>query len=189
AVIFGAIAIASPAAVLVVLQAKASNLYNPDPTIIPGCPTTNNALTFVTFLPPFAGETMLFIMTVYKPWKLSRTRMRMPLITRLVQSGVQYYLVVSCALLIATVGSLYKRTSHAVNESGFLLAVWCSMCTRLILSGRSWYDQANYRGNPGEATVEMGSLPTVWRHRLDEDSQVSGAGVKARGTCTAQLNP
>jgi hypothetical protein len=38
------------------------------------------------------------------------------------------------------------------------------MCSRLILSGRSWYDKGNGRTALTESTVEMSTLPTVWQH-------------------------
>ncbi|KAG8750123.1 hypothetical protein FRC12_013058, partial [Ceratobasidium sp. 428] len=119
AVIFGCLAVASPAVVITQLQAQESSLLdNPAPTVISGCPVKLNSLTFLPYLPPFGSETILFVMTVYKPWKTSRTQMRTPLMAKLIQTGTQYYVIVLGALLFVVLGSLNKMTNHAVNGSG-----------------------------------------------------------------------
>jgi hypothetical protein len=48
------------------------------------------------------------------------------------------------------------------------------MCSRLILSGRSWYDKENSRTASTEST-EMNTLPTVWKHSVAVvDSRAEG---------------
>ncbi|KAF8596105.1 hypothetical protein BDV93DRAFT_548507 [Ceratobasidium sp. AG-I] len=152
--------VSSPSIIILQLQATQSNfLKNPAPDLISGCPTKLNALAFVPYLPPFLSETFLFIMTVYKPWKISRTRMSTPLMTKLIRNGSQYYVIVLGALIFVVIGSVFPPTNHAVNGSGLLTAVWSSMCTRLILSGRSWHA----RENNSSSAVEMTELPVAWR--------------------------
>lgn len=156
-VCLGCLIVSSPSVIILQLQARQANLLkNPAPDIISGCPTKLNPLAFVPYLPPFVCETALFLMTVYKPWKLSRGQMSTPLMTKLIQNGTQYYVVVLGALLFIIIGSLFPQTNHAVNGSGLLTAVWSSMCTRLILSGRSWYDKSTSVPSSGH---ELSSLP------------------------------
>lgn len=159
ALCLGCAALSSPTIFMLQRQATKNNfLKNPAPDLISGCPTKLNALAFVPYLPPFLSETVLFVMTVYKPWKMSRTRMSTPLMTKLIRNGTQYYVVVLGALLFVVIGSILPPTNHAVNGSGLLTAVWSSMCTRIILSGRSWHVGANNSSN----SVEMNELPVAW---------------------------
>ncbi|CAE6420706.1 unnamed protein product, partial [Rhizoctonia solani] len=96
----GCIALGTPSIVLLQMQASATHLMkNPGkssavhvtsrvlnqvaPDLISGCPTTINPLAFAPYLPPFFGETILFILTVYKPWKMSRQVMT-PLLSQLI---------------------------------------------------------------------------------------------------------
>ncbi|KDN44962.1 hypothetical protein RSAG8_05135, partial [Rhizoctonia solani AG-8 WAC10335] len=160
ALCFGCILLSAPSIVLLQLQASAAHLMkNPAPELISGCPTTINPLAFVPYLPPFVGETILFILTVYKPWKMNRQVMT-PLTSRLILHGTQYYVVVFATLVFIVVGSLFPRANHVVNGSG-LVAVWSIVCSRLILSGRSWYDKSQVIYSVDH--LEMTTLPhPVW---------------------------
>ncbi|CAE6502111.1 unnamed protein product [Rhizoctonia solani] len=163
AVCGGCVALSIPSIVFLQLAVNVANLLeNPAPDIIAGCPTKRDSLAFVPYLPPFLGETILFALTVYKPLKINRTQVSTPFMTQLIRSGTQYYAIVLLALLSIVLGTLFKITNHAVNNSGLLAAVWSSMCTRIILSGRSWHHKSDLTHD----SVEMTVLPTAgWQRR------------------------
>ncbi|CAE6466666.1 unnamed protein product, partial [Rhizoctonia solani] len=100
------------------MQASAAHLMEN-----PGCPTTIYPLAFAPYLPPFVAETILFILTIYKPLKMSRQAMT-PLVSRLILHGTQYYVVVFVTLVFIVLGSLFPQTNHVVNGSGLIVAVW-----------------------------------------------------------------
>ncbi|CAE6369980.1 unnamed protein product [Rhizoctonia solani] len=153
----GCVAFGTPSIVLLQMQASKVHLrQNPAPGLISGCPTITNPLAFIPYLPPFAGETILFILTIYKPLKISRY-MTTRLMSRLILNGTQYYVMVFVTLVLIVIGSLFPRTNHVVNGAGLITAVWSVVCSRLILSTRSWYyeSQVVYPTD----LVEMATLP------------------------------
>ncbi|CAE6349477.1 unnamed protein product, partial [Rhizoctonia solani] len=116
----GCAALSIPSIVLLQMQASGAHLMeNPAPNLISGCPTTINPLAFVPYLPPFIAETILFVLTIYKPLKISR-QVSTPLMSQLIIHGTQYYTVVFITLAFIVVGSLFPRTNHVVNGSGFV---------------------------------------------------------------------
>ncbi|CAE7101442.1 unnamed protein product [Rhizoctonia solani] len=139
----GCAILSTPSIVLLQIQASTAHLMkNPAPELISGCPTTINPLAFVPYLPPFVAETILFILTIYKPLKMNRQIMT-PLMSQLIIqyailkawflyhrptnnvldpcSGTQYYVVVLATLVFIVVGSLFPLTNHVVNGSGLIV--------------------------------------------------------------------
>ncbi|CAE6469830.1 unnamed protein product [Rhizoctonia solani] len=162
ALCLGCFILGTPSIVVLQMQASAAHLMkNPAPELISGCPTTIYPLAFVPYLPPFVAETILFILTIYKPLKMSRQVMT-PLMSRLILHGTQYYVVVFATLVFIVLGSLFPRMNHVVNGSGLIVAVWSIVCSRLILSGRSWYDKSQIAYSIDR--LEMTTLPhSGWR--------------------------
>ncbi|KAF8598375.1 hypothetical protein BDV93DRAFT_609891 [Ceratobasidium sp. AG-I] len=140
----GCTAIAIPA--LVILQMSISGqdiIPNPAPDLITACHFTSNGLSFVPYIASIGYETVIFFLTLYKTWQLSKEHMSTPLMTRLFRDGSSYYFVVLAAMVFTCLGSLNSRIASAAIGSGHLVAVMASMCSRLILSTRSFYDDVN----------------------------------------------
>ncbi|KAG8692934.1 hypothetical protein FRC09_010857 [Ceratobasidium sp. 395] len=126
---------------------------NPAPDYITGCIFRNNPLAILPYIAPFLYETALFLMTVYKTWKISHGQpLETPLVTRLMRDGSQYYFVVIGTLIFIGLGSLVPAIRPAVNGSG-----------RLILSTRSFYVDVTATDN----WLEMSASS---RHRSGETS-------------------
>ncbi|KAG8737615.1 hypothetical protein FRC12_017077, partial [Ceratobasidium sp. 428] len=84
-----------------------------------GCIFRNNPLAILPYIAPFLYETALFLMTVYKTWKISHGQpLETPLVTRLMRDGSQYYFVVIGTLIFIGLGSLVPAIRPAVNGSG-----------------------------------------------------------------------
>lgn len=140
-----------PSIAIILWQAKQCELApNPAPEIISGCRFKTTPLAIIPYITPFLFDTALFGMTVRKIWKSEPT----PLMTRLLQDGLQYYLIVMGTFLFVGFSSIVPATSDAVNGSGLFIAVLSSMCTRLILSTRSYYDEDLFL----QRSVEMSTL-------------------------------
>ncbi|KAJ1302375.1 hypothetical protein OPQ81_001188 [Rhizoctonia solani] len=167
ALCLGCVTLSTPSIVLLQMQASRTHLMkNPAPESISGCPTTINPLAFLPCLPPFVAETILFILTIYRPLKMNR-QVKTPLMSRLILHGTQYYVVVFATLVFIVIGSLFPRTNHVVNGSGLIVAVWSIVCSQLILSGRSWYDKSKIVY--ASEKLEMATLP----HPGCQDDDVS----------------
>ncbi|CAE6464848.1 unnamed protein product [Rhizoctonia solani] len=180
AVCAGCLAVSAPSLVLLQVQAQRKNLVpNPAPDFVTGCIFKSNPLAFIPYIAPFIYETMLFGMTVYKTWKISRGQMATPIIARLMRDGSNYYFVVIGTLIFVGLGSLSPALSPAVNGSGIFLAILSSMCSRLILSTRSFYSEAEV----SDDFLEMETLP---KSKLIPRSS-TGVGTSTEGS--GQNNP
>ncbi|KAJ1302540.1 hypothetical protein OPQ81_002857 [Rhizoctonia solani] len=136
---------------------------NPAPDLISACLFTPNKLAFLPYITGLLYETLLFLLTVFKTWQLSRKQMSTPLMTRLLRDGSSYYVVVLLFGLFTCVGALNPMLAGAAIGSGLLAVVMSCMCSRLILSTRSFYDDVN-----GPATsCELETLPRA-------EQQISG---------------
>ncbi|KAB5591964.1 hypothetical protein CTheo_4596 [Ceratobasidium theobromae] len=163
-------------------QQKQNLVSNPAPDFITGCIFTSDPLAFIPYIAPFVYETALFLMTVYKTWKISRNQVSTPIATRLMRDGSNYYFVVIGTLVFVGLGSLSPQLSPAVNGSGIFLSILSSMCSRLILSTRSFYDEADV----SDEFLEMDALPT---YLSGLNSQSRGHGVVVEiSTVTTQDN-
>ncbi|KDN40863.1 hypothetical protein RSAG8_07881, partial [Rhizoctonia solani AG-8 WAC10335] len=175
-VCMGCLAVSTPSLVLLQVQAQRKNLVpNPAPDFVTGCIFKSNPLAFIPYIAPFIYETILFSMTVYKTWRLSRGHVATPIITRLMQDFSNYYFVVIGTLIFVGLGSLSPTLSPAVNGSGIFLAVLSSMCSRLILSTRSFYNDAKVTGD----FLEMEPLP---RSKSNQKITGFGAGTSTEGS-------
>ncbi|KAJ1302515.1 hypothetical protein OPQ81_002833 [Rhizoctonia solani] len=171
-VCFGCLAVSLPS--LVLLQRK--NLVpNPAPDFVTGCIFKSDPLAFIPYTAPFIYETMLFGMTVYKTWQLSRGHVATPIITRLMRDGSNYYFVVIGTLLFVGLGSLSPSLSPVVNGSGIFLAVLSSMCSRLILSTRSFYNEA-------KVTDDFFEMETIPKSKSNPKSSGLGAHLSIEGS-------
>lgn len=173
-VCFGCFVVSVPSLVFLQSQAQAKNLVtNPAPDYVTGCIFDNsNTLTYIPYIAPFLYETMLFGMTVYKTWKIARTQiMATPILVRLRRDGSTYYFVVIGTIIFVGVGSFVPFLGAAVNGSGIFLAVLSSMCSRLILSTRSFYDEANVT----DEFLEMNTLPTTNPSDANANPKLLGA--------------
>ncbi|KAG8702284.1 hypothetical protein FRC11_011578, partial [Ceratobasidium sp. 423] len=176
----GCLVVSVPSLVLLQVQAQRKNLVpNPAPDFVTGCIFKPNPLAFIPYIAPFIYETMLFGMTVYKTWKISRGHMATPIITRLMRDGSNYYFVIIGTLIFVALGSLSPALSPAVNGSGIFLAVLSSMCSRLILSTRSFYDEAQVTDD----FLEMETIP------MSKSIPRSSAGVGSSTEGSSQNNP
>ncbi|KAF8598361.1 hypothetical protein BDV93DRAFT_561404 [Ceratobasidium sp. AG-I] len=161
AVSLGCLLATVPVPTLILLQRrteKSKFVPNPAPEVISGCTQRTSLLGTSAYLGPLIYETGIFIMTVYKTWKITRT----PLLQRLMRDGSKYYLMVLCTLLLIAIGSFDSRTRRAVLSSGLLTAVTSSMCSRLLLSGLSFYNEEG----AAEVHVELG---TSGRRSMESD--------------------
>ncbi|CAE6457045.1 unnamed protein product [Rhizoctonia solani] len=152
----GCLVVSVPSLVFLQVQAQRKNLVpNPAPDFVTGCIFKSNPVSYIPYIAPFIYETALFGMTVYKTYKLSRGHVATPIIARLMQDGSNYYFVVIGTLVFVGLGSFSPTLSPAVNGSGIFLAVLSSMCSRLILSTRSFYNDAKVTDD----FLEMEHLP------------------------------
>ncbi|ELU40249.1 hypothetical protein AG1IA_05724 [Rhizoctonia solani AG-1 IA] len=133
----------------------------PAPDVITACLFTSNKLAFLPYITGLIYETLIFGLTVFKTWQLSRKQMSTPLMTRLLTDGSCYYLVVLFFGLFSCVGALIPEVAGAAIGSGALSVVMSCMCSRLILSTRSFYDDINE-----SSSSELETLPRA-------DQQVS----------------
>ncbi|CAE6415191.1 unnamed protein product [Rhizoctonia solani] len=120
------------------------------PEYISACLFTPNRFAFLPYITGLAYETLLFLLTVFKTWRLSQNRMIAPLMTRLLKDGSCYYLVVLMFGLFSCVGALNPKLAGAAIGSGSLSVVMSCMCSRMILSTRSFYDEINRPSTPSE---------------------------------------
>ncbi|CAE6468023.1 unnamed protein product [Rhizoctonia solani] len=168
----GCLAVSAPSLVFLQVQAQRKNLVaNPAPDFVTGCIFKSNPVSYIPYIAPFIYETALFGMTVYKTCQLSRGHVATPIIARLMQDGSNYYFVVIGTLVFVGLGSLSPAVSPAVNGSGIFLAVLSSMCSRLILSTRSFYNDAKVTDD----FLEMENLP----------KSTSNQKSSALGACTS----
>lgn len=149
-VTLGCLVVSVPSLVLLQMRARGSKFVpNPDPELISGCTLNTSPLGTGAYIGPFIYETCLFFMTVYKTWKISQA----PLMQRLMRDGSRYYIIVLATLLFIGLGSFNKQMRRAVIGSGLLAAMVSSMCTRLILSTLSFYD--NNKGTMGDLETNV----------------------------------
>ncbi|CAE6489713.1 unnamed protein product [Rhizoctonia solani] len=175
-VCMGCLVVSIPSLVLLQVQAQRKNLVsNPAPDFITGCIFKSNPLSVIPYIAPFIYETMLFGMTVYKTWKLSQGHMATPIVARLMRDGSNYYFVVIGTLIFVGLGSLSPTLSPAVNGSGIFLAMLSSMCSRLILSTRSFYNDA-------KVTDDFLEMETIPRSKLNTNSSGLGIGSSTEGS-------
>ncbi|CAE6387288.1 unnamed protein product [Rhizoctonia solani] len=91
---------------------------NPAPDLISACTFTPNKLAFLPYVTGILYETLLFILTVFKTWRLSRNRMFTPLMIRLLKDGSCYYIVVMLFGLFSCLGTLSPKLAGAAIGSG-----------------------------------------------------------------------
>lgn len=156
----GCAAIMIPALVLIQISFSEQRIIpNPAPDLITACHFTSSSLTFVPYVASIGYETVIFSLTVYKTWRLSKEHVSTPLMTRLFRDGSCYYFVVLAAMAFTCFGSFNSRIASAAIGSGDLVAIMASMCSRLILSTRAFYDEANATHEFLEC--EMNTLPRI----------------------------
>ncbi|CAE6419970.1 unnamed protein product [Rhizoctonia solani] len=144
-----------PSMVTLQWQARQCKLVpNPAPDLISGCRFNSTPLAILPYIAPFLYDTTLFIMTVHRVWKTSNT----PLMARLLSDGSQYYVIVMGTFLLVGFSSLVPPIRDGINGSGLFVAVLSSMCTRLAISTRSYYDEALYMRHSLEMTTVTGDL-------------------------------
>ncbi|KAG9089797.1 hypothetical protein FS749_001050 [Ceratobasidium sp. UAMH 11750] len=174
------IAVLVPSIVIIQWQAKLCELApNPAPEIISGCRFNSTPLSVVSYIAPFLLDTILFVMTVYKVFRSNPT----PLMARLMQDGALYYAAVMGTFLFVGFSTLAPATSTAINGSGLFVAVLSSMCTRLILSTRSYYDPSTLLSSLETSSV-AGNLHFTrgeWRvQRVPMSQQVTVSRLSTR---------
>ncbi|KAG8738790.1 hypothetical protein FRC12_016564, partial [Ceratobasidium sp. 428] len=115
-------------------------IQNPLPGILTGCiiPFNLKFQWFRLFLCSLVYETILFTLTAIQAWQSYRYGMGTPLLAYIVRDGAGYFLVVVCAMLLTTIGTIFPSTLPAAVGSGAFLAVMSSMCCRLVLRLRSY---------------------------------------------------
>ncbi|CAE7128542.1 unnamed protein product [Rhizoctonia solani] len=172
----GCLAVSAPSLVFLQVQAQRKNLVpNPAPDFVTGCIFKSNPLAVIPYIAPFIYETVLFGMTVYKTWELCRGHLATPILTRLMRDGSNYYFVVIGTLVFVGLGSLSPTLSPAVNGSGIFLAMLSSMCSRLILSTRSFYNHAKVTDD----FLEMETLPAS---KLNQKPSGLSAGTSIKSS-------
>ncbi|KAG8760358.1 hypothetical protein FRC12_009579 [Ceratobasidium sp. 428] len=136
--VFACFAVSIPTLVLLQLRARKSKFVkNPAPRLVSGCTLKTSPLGAGAYVGPFIYETGIFLLTVYKTWKISPT----PLMQRLMRDGSKYYLMVIVTLLLIGASSFSPNMRRAMTGSGVLTAIVSTMCSRLILSGLAFYDE------------------------------------------------
>ncbi|QRW09002.1 F-box-like domain protein [Ceratobasidium sp. AG-Ba] len=151
---------------------KSQWIPNPAPDVITACLFTPNPIAFLPYITGLLYETLIFSLTVYKTWKLNRQSMTTPLIIRLFTDGSSYYVVVVLSGIFTCLGALHPLISGAAIGSGWLLAMMSSMCSRLILSTRAFYNKDEDLTNDF-VSHEMESLPRVPPRSDPESTTVS----------------
>ncbi|KAG9079468.1 hypothetical protein FS749_008493 [Ceratobasidium sp. UAMH 11750] len=161
------------------LQATNTNIPIDDPEVdgiiqgTLGCSLKLSRLVpFALHVTVFALQTVLFLVAVYKPWRMKRRTPATSLIKSLIQSEVHFYSTMGLALLLLILGALRPELGIPMNNSGLLAAVSCSMCTRLNLTTRKWNERAECSV---ECLVEMNiRSPIVFRPRRSSNEDTTG---------------
>ncbi|KAG9077341.1 hypothetical protein FS749_010784, partial [Ceratobasidium sp. UAMH 11750] len=136
--VIACLAVSVPTLVLLQLRARKSKfIKNPAPDIISGCTLKTSPLGAGAYIGPFIYETGIFLLTIYKTWRVSRT----PLVQRLMRDGSKYYIAVIATLLVIGASTFSPKIRRAMTGSGILTAIVSTMCSRLILSGLSFYEE------------------------------------------------
>ncbi|CUA68258.1 hypothetical protein RSOLAG22IIIB_07788 [Rhizoctonia solani] len=143
---------------------------NPAPDYISACLFSPNRLAFLPYITGLIYETLLFLLTLFKTWRLSQNRMIAPLMTRLLKDGSCYYLVVLLFGLFSCVGALNSKLAGAAIGSGSLSVVMSCMCSRMILSTRSFYDEINRPSTPSEREALPLAVPRTSRSSTNTSS-------------------
>ncbi|CAE7173037.1 unnamed protein product [Rhizoctonia solani] len=91
---------------------------NPAPNLISACLFTPNKFAFLPYITGLFYETLLFLLTVFKTWRLGRNRMFTPLMLRLLRDGSCYYIVVLVFGLFSGLGALNRKLAGAAIGSG-----------------------------------------------------------------------
>ncbi|KAF8598374.1 hypothetical protein BDV93DRAFT_561416 [Ceratobasidium sp. AG-I] len=101
-------------------EQKQQIIPNPAPDLITACHFTANALAFLPYIASIVYETVIFSLTIYRTWRLSREYMATPLITRLLRDGSCYYFVVLGVMLFTSLGCLNPQIASPAIGSGYV---------------------------------------------------------------------
>ncbi|KAB5591729.1 transmembrane protein [Ceratobasidium theobromae] len=109
---------------------------NPAPDVIPGCLFGGLAKwVWIPYVGSTLYETLLFGLTVYRVYM---AEYELPIINRLYRDGTYYYVIVLAANLFTMIGTKFPLLSGCATGSGFLGSVMSVMCSRMLLSTKSF---------------------------------------------------
>ncbi|KAJ1308067.1 hypothetical protein OPQ81_002133 [Rhizoctonia solani] len=132
--------------ILVILVAFKQDVHikqNPAPDLIPGCLFGGiSKWSWVAYLGNTLYETLLFALTIYKVYTVEY---ELPIINRLYRDGTCYFVVVLGANVFTMVGSKIPLLSGCATGSGFLGSIMSAMCSRMLLSTKSFESERHER--------------------------------------------
>ncbi|CAE6535473.1 unnamed protein product [Rhizoctonia solani] len=159
--------------ILVILVAFKQDVHinpNPAPDVIPGCLFGGlSKWSWIPYLGSTLYETLLFILTVYKVYT---AEYELPIINRLYRDGTYYFVVVLAANIFTMVGSKVPLLSGCATGSGFLGSIMSAMCSRMLLSTKSFESERHERIR--EQLMSISETIRVPRSRRNQGSSYWG---------------
>ncbi|KEP51581.1 putative transmembrane protein [Rhizoctonia solani 123E] len=132
--------------ILVILVAFKQDVHvnqNPAPDIIPGCLFSGmSKWSWIPYIGSTLYETVLFLSTIYKVYTVEY---ELPIINRLYRDGTYYFVVVLAANVFTMAGSRAPLISGCATGSGFLGSIMSAMCSRMLLSTKSFEAERHER--------------------------------------------
>ncbi|CAE6462280.1 unnamed protein product, partial [Rhizoctonia solani] len=143
---------------------------NPAPDVIPGCLFDGlSKWSWIPYLGSTLYETLLFGLTVYKVYT---AEYELPIINRLYRDGTYYFVVVLAANIFTMAGSQVPLISGCATGSGFLGSIMSAMCSRMLLSTKSFESERHERIR--EQSMSIRETIRVPRFRRNQNSTYWG---------------
>ncbi|QRV78428.1 hypothetical protein RhiJN_06443 [Ceratobasidium sp. AG-Ba] len=135
------------------LAQKNIYLVNPLPSVFSGCVMIFPEGIWKIYILPIAWEWTVFGLTIWKIWNLQESYGATPLMQRLAQNGIAYFVVLLLLFLFLTIGGSIEQIKIASNGSGFVVAISSVVCSRVIIS----LHEFKHAQQPQDTTVPCNS--------------------------------
>ncbi|KAG8699911.1 hypothetical protein FRC09_006287 [Ceratobasidium sp. 395] len=134
------------------------------PDILTGCQVDVPLdIARIPYISAFVVDTSIFMLTIWRTWTLNKSGDGSPLINRLARDGTVFYLINSASLAFAIVGL-------GLGVSGYLIAFHSALCTRMVLSLRTYEP-----GGLPTTDIKVGAIPAGFTLRSGTNTSIAHA--------------
>ncbi|KAG8757471.1 hypothetical protein FRC12_010303, partial [Ceratobasidium sp. 428] len=133
--------------VVTILARRNVYLVNPLPEVFSGCPMIFPNNIWMIYILPIIWEWTVLGLTIWKIWSIQRSYGTTPLMQRLADNGVAYFIVLLFLFLFLCIGGSIDPIKIASNGSGFITAISSIVCGRVILSLHQFEDSQRASGS------------------------------------------
>ncbi|KAG8699865.1 hypothetical protein FRC08_005067 [Ceratobasidium sp. 394] len=142
-------------------------MVNPLPAVFSGCVMIFPRGIWTLYILPIAWEWAVFGLTIWKICKLKESYGATPLMQRLADNGIAYFVVLLLLFLFLCIGGSIDQMKIASNGSGFIAAISSIVCSRVIISLHELKDKQYAQQGSGSpesagrfvAVVPLSELP------------------------------